>query len=413
MHQDDHRKQALPLDRLRERGLRLILAGAIGILVAIAAVGFFETVIGAESIWAEPLGHSLDFAPPRYSMRVGIALVGAALLSGQLLRRLHDRRPHGPADLIESAQTGKAMNLGDGFRSSLIALINLCGGATIGLFGPLVHLGGCLGDWLHKALRYLPRATVLGAGAGAAIASVFSAPLGGTLFAHEAVIRRFGAVGPGPVLVCCFLAFWVSNQLLGQHRLFQITTAVELNIETLAIALGVGFASGLLSALYIYWITEGPRWLAVNRIPLAIRPLVPALILFAISPWLPHLLGAGITGTDLAMAGTLSLGLMLALLIGKLVMTGLCLSFGFFGGVFGPALFLGAMLGGMFDVALQPVIGQDTAFVVLGAASCVASVIGAPFASIVIQISRALVGRSLFDRQLESQGIVMPDAEKR
>jgi CIC family chloride channel protein len=276
---------------------------------------------------------------------------------------------------------------------------------------------------------------VLGAGAGAAIAAVFSVPIGAAVFAHEAIVRRFTAFGTGPVLACTFASHWVSNQFLGHQHFFRVNDTPALDAQNLLIALVLGIASGLVSMCYIYAVTEVPKLARASGLPLHWQPLVPAALLFAVSPLLPHLLGAGLGAIGMAMAGKLALGLLMILLVTKIVMTALCIGFGYFGGVFAPALFFGAMLGSIADLALADTGATNSAFVMLGAASCIASVIGAPVAATLIvfemtgtyewavlsmisivvatQISRSFMGRSLFDRQLAMRGIVVQDDRSR
>ncbi len=409
----------------------VVLSLLIGALVACAAVAFFKIVGFANSFWALPLPTEFSALTWHYSPQVGVALLVSSLIAGRILKLLENGRPHGPADLIHFAQHDKPADLRSGFLSSFLALNNLSGGASVGMFGPLVHFGGCLSAWLQRSSTRLPRDVVLGSGAGAAIAAVFSAPIGAAVFAHEAIIRRFGAFGPGPVLACTFASYWVSTQLLGDHRFFKVMDAPALDAHNMIIALVLGIASGLISMLYIYAVTEAPKLAKASGIPLQWRPLLPAAILFVISPLLPHLLGAGLGSIGMAMAGKLALSLLIVLLFAKIVMTTLCLGFGYFGGVFAPALFFGAMLGSIIDVALANAGAMTSSFVMLGAASCVATVIGAPVAATVIvfemtgsyewavlsmisvvvaaQISRSFMGRSLFDRQLASRGIVVKD----
>jgi CIC family chloride channel protein len=174
-----------------------------------------------------------------------------------------------------------------------------------------------------------------------------------------------------------------------------------------------------------------PRLARASGIPLRWRPLLPAALLFLVSPVLPHLLGSGLESIDLAMTDKLALTVLIVLLFGKIAATSLCIGFGYFGGVFGPALFFGAMLGAIIDVAFSNAGAMQSSFVILGAASCVATVIGAPMAATVIvfemtgsyewavlslvsvvvaaQISRSFLGRSLFDRQLLARGIRVND----
>lgn len=409
----------------------MLAALLLGVMVAVAAVGFFEVVVLANAWWQQPLPSRLSDFSTNYHWPVGFALLFSALTAGWLLTRLGNGRPHGPADLIDAAQHDKPVDQRQGALSSLLALINLSGGASVGIFGPLVHLGGCLGAWLQQRSTRLPQEVLLGAGAGAAIAAVFSAPIGAAIFAHEAILRRFGTLGPGPVLACTFSAFWVSRLLLGEHQLFRIGTAPALDAKSVLIAAVLGVLCGLLSIVYIWGVTAAPKLAVASRIPLRWRPLVPAALLFAVSPMLPHLLGAGMGTVTMAMTGQITITLLLVLILAKIAATVLCLGFGYFGGVFAPALFFGSMLGALVDALLVTPETALSSFVALGAAGCVATVIGAPAAAVVIvfemtgsyswavlsmitvviaaQISRSFVGRSLFDRQLAMRGIAVPD----
>ncbi len=403
----------------------------LGLIVGLLAVGFLKTVAWISAYWAMPLPLTFSDIHWHYSPWVGLALLASALFTGQILKLLDNGRPHGPADLINATQNNQTLDLKHGYLSSLIALINLSGGASVGIFGPLVHLGACVSASLQKMFTRLPRDVVLGSGAGAAIAAVFAAPLGATIFALEAIIRRFGVFGSGPVLACTFAAYWASEYFLGDHRFFHIGSAPDLNWTVLVAAVGIGMVSGLVSSLYIYAVTGASKLAQASGVALAWRPLVPALVLFLVSPILPHLLGTGISSIQLAMAGKLALSVLLVLVFAKIFMTSLCIGFGYFGGVFGPALYFGALLGAVVDLLVSNAGGVGSSYALLAAASCVAAVIGAPVAATVIifemtgsyswavlsmisvvvscQISRSFVGRSIFDRQLALRGIEVND----
>jgi CIC family chloride channel protein len=408
--------------RLSAIGVNLV----VGLLVGTIAVGVFSAVGAAQALWQVDQASGLG-----YSWVLGAMMIGAALVAGQLLRSLPANRPQGPADLIEAAQAERVPDLRAGWLSSLLALVNLSGASSVGIFGPLAHLGGCLASLGRRFEAKVPMDVVLGSGAGAAVASVFAAPIGAAIFAHEAIIRRFGVFGAGPVLACTFAAYWVSDQWLGGHRLFQVTTVPTLDGATTAAALVVGALSGLASAAFIWLGTSAPTLARRSGLPVMWRPLLPALILFALSPWLPQLLGSGMSTVEAVIAGQLGLGLLVLLIVGKCVMTSLCLGFGFYGGVFAPALFIGAMVGALVGGVLVPAGDASDTFALLGAASCIGAVIGAPMASVVImleltgsyawavlsmisvvtatQLCRAIMGRSFFDRQLMQRGVNVDD----
>ena len=417
--------------QLRIRFEAIVVSLMLGVVVGLVAVGFLTTVAWVTAHWVTPLPLTFTDIHWQYSPWIGLALLISALATGQVLKLLDDGRQHGPADLINTTQNDQALDLKHGYLSSLIALINLSGGASVGIFGPLVHLGGCISASMQKMLKRIPRDVVLGSGAGAAIAAVFAAPLGAAIFALEAIIRRFGVFGSGPVLACTFSAYWASEYFLGDHRFFSIGSAPNLEWTVLLGAVGIGVVSGIVSSLYIYAVTAAPKLAQASGVALPWRPLVPALVLFLISPVLPHLLGTGISSIQLAMAGKLALSVLLALVFAKILMTSLCIGFGYFGGVFGPALYFGALLGGVVDLLVIDAGGAVSSYALLAAASCVAAVIGAPVAATVIifemtgsydwavlsmisvvvscQISRSFVGRSIFDRQLALRGIAVND----
>jgi CIC family chloride channel protein len=412
---------------LAKRLSLISLAAIAGAVIGLIAIGFFELVQGAASVWTPALPKDWASAPAGYSLVLGVALFAAALIAGFILSLLHQHRPQGPADLIHAAQTGRLPDLKTGFLSSLLALSNLCGGASVGVFGPLVHLGGCLNALLLKGQRHFPIDMMLGAGAAAAIAAVFSAPIGAAIFAYETIIRRFGNFGAAPVLAATFAAYWAGSQVLGDHRIFSGSTSPSLDPPSLGLAALIGIACALACIVYIHLVTTVPRWANKTAIPIFFRPLVPASLLFLISPWLPHLLGTGLSSAELALAGELALGLLIVLIIAKIMMTSLCLGFGFFGGVVSPALFFGMMIGAVADQLIGTGSGSVTQFALVGAASCMAAVIGAPIAAVVMileitgsyewavlsmvsvlttsQITRSFMGRSLWDRQLTLRGL--------
>ena len=81
------------------------------------------------------------------------------------------------------------------------------------------------------------------------------------------------------------------------------------------------------------------------------------------------MLGHGIWSVDLALAGQFTISFLLSLIILKIVVTGCCIGFGFFGGVFAPALFLGALVGASVDIMLVSTSYGGSSFAIF-ATSC-------------------------------------------
>ena len=422
---------------LRVRVTAILLTLVVGAIVGLVALSLLSLVEFFNNFWKPKI--VTDFAQVEFSWNIylGISLLVSALIAGQLLKLISDGRPRGPADLILSAQRNEPPEIKNGFLSATVAMISLSGGSSVGMFGPLMHFGGCFSYFVKKNIKLvtkLPLEVILGSGAAAAIAAVFSAPIGAAIFAHEAIIRRFGSFGAGPVIAAAFSAHWVALLLMGEATLFNITTSPEINIRTLFIAMGVGFLSAIISIIYINSVTYMPKLAKKINIPLSFKPLIPAFFLFLISPIFPALLGHGLWTVDLALAGQFSLTFLILLILLKIFSTSFCIGFGFFGGVFAPALFLGVLVGGVVDLTLVSLDYGSSNFGILGAASCIGAVIGAPLAAVVIvfeltgsyewsvlamvsvvtsqQFTRAYAGRSLFDRQLSLRGIKLSDDHK-
>ena len=120
---------------------------------------------------------------------------------------------------------------------------------------------------------------------------------------------------------------------------------------------------------------------------------------------------------------------LLLLLVGKLLLTSICIGFGFFGGTYSPALFLGAIVGALVFQLPFTNLNPDLLAIlaVCGMAAVSSSVIGAPITSIILVleltssyeyaiaatfpivicsfITSRLFGNSLFDKQLTSRGV--------
>jgi len=415
------------------RFMQSILIGAmVGAVVTLVV----ELAVQADGLWQVGLPRELSWHAWRWSPWVGLSLLTASLLAGQILRRLDQARPRGPADVIHATWLDRDPEFRQGMLSSLLALGNVAGGASVGLFGPSVHLGGWVGAWIRRRLQrsgmrvLLPRDLAMAAGLSAAVAALFLAPFAGVVFGVEIVLRRVRLFALMLLSVASAAAYGVAC-LLSDGFLLPGSGRFGISVTGVGAALGLGLAAGLVASAYIWAATHMPSLARLTRLAPVWRPLVPAAVLFAISPVLPHLLGPGFTSLPLALTGEFSIWLLVVLLIGKLLATPLCLGFGFAGGVVGPALFLGAMLGGLVSglggALLLGMAPGDAGLGLMAAAACVACVTGAPLASLLllyeltgssgfllpggvtvlvaVWLSRSLVGRSLFERQLALRGV--------
>ena len=415
--------------------LRLFLALALGNIIGFATFAFYSIVSFALDIWKLDIATDfVSFSDVEYSPILAIFLFVGSIIAGLIFNLLEGPRSHGPADLMVCIRNEDSPNLKAGFITSCLTMVSVSSGSSVGMFGPIIHYGGCIAASLERFFKLLSRGVVLAAGGAAGIAALFSAPIAASIFAHEMLLRRFRANESLPVVMAALGGYFAAVMLLGDNRRFLsiVGDPPPLDPTSLGLAILVGIFSGLLSSLYVYLIGSGPGWVKKTNISPIFRPIIPATILFIISPFFPQLIGPGMPAVNLALAGEFTFLLLLTLAFLKIIATAMCRSFGFHGGILLPACFFGAMLGSAFDVA----IGSGShLYAILGAAACTGSAIGAPIAAVVIlfemsgdyrfivlalvsvslscQISRTLVGRSTWDFGLRMRGISLDDDSER
>ena len=421
----------MPIKVLTTQIARLFLALLLGNLVGLATFAFYWTVVSAMKIWE--LEIAVDFVSIydiNYSPTLALFMFGGSIIAGFIFNMLEGPRSHGPADLMVSIRKEELPSLKGGFVTSLLTIVSVSSGSSVGLFGPIIHFGGCIAAALERFFKLLSRGVILAAGGAAGIAALFSAPIAACIFAHEMLLRRFRSSESAPVVMAALGGYFGAVMVLGDDRRFLSVMGdpPPLDPTSLSLAILVGISSGLLSSLYIYLIGAGPVWAKSTKIHPILRPLVPATALFLISPFFPQLIGPGMVSVNMALAGEFTFYLLIVLAFLKVFATAFCRSFGFHGGILLPAVFFGAMLGSAFDVLVG---NGGHLYAILGAAACTGSAIGAPIAAVVIlfemsgdyrfvilalvsvslscQISRTLIGRSTWDRGLFIRGISLED----
>ena len=344
----------------------------------------------------------------------------------------------GPADSIYAAhRLDNELDIKAGLLSTLAAFFSAAGGASVGQYGPIVHFGATIGSWLKEKFATQITADIfIGCGVAGAISAGFGAPIAGVIFAHEAVTRHFSVKAIAPIAVSSGIAFIATEFLWGMHApLEQMTplSAATFNLTVIATL----FIAPLFGVCAVVFMRTLEQLIILNKKIKLNRFLKTSLAVIALSyigSNLPQVMGLG-TGIILKILdGDFGLSFLILLLIGKLIATTVSLSFGFFGGVFSPALFLGAALGAIFAHILAISGFEDlnySVFAICGMASVAGAVIGAPLTAVLIVfeltqsyflglaalvsvviavlVSEKFYGHSYYDKQLLSRGIDLSD----
>ena len=409
--------------------LKLLTLGVVLGLCGSFAANLF--VIGASSIFSnfttsiKVISGVSDFS----ARLILLLLVGYSIIV--LKRSAGLERWHGPADTLAAVQIqGQRLDVKAGLVSTFAAFGSASAGASVGQYGPILHFGASIGASLKSMVpRGLSPDVYIAGGAAAAISAGFGAPVAAVVLVSEAVLRHFSVRYVAPVVTASVVASASSQLLFGRSSPYVLTglpldmTQLMLPILVLGIACALSAITYMRSIAYLLARTNS------FESPL-ITVSLAAVAMALLGTLVPESAGLGTATINELFGGSLSGRDALVIFCAKFIATVICLGAGFFGGVFSPALFLGATLGylcgvGFISLGLDPIFLP--AMTVIGMAAFTSSVVGAPIGitlicfeftqsysyavasllgvSISSFISTRLYGYSYFDRQLRTRGL--------
>lgn len=345
-----------------------------------------------------------------------------------------DGSTQGVADVIEAeALRGARMSSRTGLKSIFASAMSIGAGASVGREGPAVHLGASLGSWLARRLHLTRpfKRTLLGCGVAAAVAASFNAPLAGALFANEVVIGHYALKAFAPVVVASVSGTAISRLYFGDFPAFALIQHPIVSFWEFPAMIGLGIVAGVIAIVFMHWTVTAADLAKRVAIPDWVKPGVAGLGVGAMATMVPQVLGVGYGVTEEAMLSTFGFWTLLLILVCKIATTGLCIGWGFSGGVFSPSLVIGAVVGGAYGIlatAVFPDLSSGVpAYTVVGMGAVAAAVLGAPISTTLIifemtsdyaltisvmlavvvssEISHQLYDRSFFVRQLRMRGI--------
>jgi len=369
----------------------VILAIIIGLMAALAAkallmgIQFFSTMLHPVPLeeLSRQAGATLHWIDV-------VSLCGFGIVAGLLTYYLMPNRGNrGLSHIIEDIHYNRGQTgVKEGFAVGLISAVSIGAGASVGRYGPAVHMGAAAGSGVGSLfnLEEQEKLTLSCAGIAAAIAASFSAPLAAVIFVQEVVLRQWRLYQFIPIAAAAVAGSELA-QYLGVN--FSIPSGVVPNdveaYEFLFFGI-VGVACGGLAIAFNHALPKGVALGAKIKIDNRIKPAFGGLILAALCFYYPSALGLGGYQTQLAVAGDVALQLCLILLVLKFIATIVSLASGFNGGVFGPCLFMGAMLGAAIGIMVEQAgidIASVSLYAIAGMGAMVAGVIGAVMAAII------------------------------
>lgn len=375
----------------------LALSVVIGILGAVSAATFYWLIgVAHEGLVAGPA----RLWPAVAAWPYRIVLMGLALAIGALIvRRLGDGHDglNVPDVSLAVERSGGRIPAKPAIAKTLASAVTVGGGGSAGSEGPIAVLGAAMASHLgvKLGLRPVQIRTLVGAGAGAGIAAAFNAPLAGAFFALEEILKSFSSAAFAPVVESSVVGAVVGQALLGTHPAFSGPVAVgyQFDAELFIFFPLLGVLAGGTSAFFV-WFEDfvgrhrsrvSARWLPwLGGAVVALGVLISGGVLA----------GRGHIEIDLTTLASLPWHLALVLAFSKAAVTAITLNTGGSGGVFAPALAVGAFTGAAVAgliAALFPELPLDpTSYIVVGMGCGIAAATGATLTGLffVFELSR-------------------------
>jgi chloride channel protein, CIC family len=370
--------------RQHEDKILLMLTLLIGATVGLVIVAFI--------VLTENIGARMYPAGGHAWRRIVVPVLGA-LVTGYLLKRYF---PNARGSGIP--QTKTALFLQEGvirLRTVLgkfgCSSVSLASGIALGREGPSVQVGAGIASLLGRQLGLSPETikALVPIGSAAALAAAFNTPIAAVLFTLEEVMGDLHARVLGAIVLSSATSWMVLHLLLGDEPLFHVPAYQLVNPLEFGIYAMLGVVGGLVSVCFVKLLLRLRKYF--KRLPSAtewLQPTVGGLLVGLLGWYVPSVLGVGYNHVNQALNGQMALGAMALLVVLKLVATATCYASGNAGGIFGPSLFIGAMLGGALGggahILLPDYTGSVGAYALVGMGTAFAGIIRVPMTSVIM-----------------------------
>ncbi len=414
----------------------------VGIGAGFAALGFRLGVDWLQSFLyqAEDVSRLHSLATRLHWVHIILIPAFGGLLVGLILHFFtDDGRSRSVADVIEGAALNEGrVQVRRGIASALASMVTLSSGGSTGREGPVVHMAAVISTVVCRFIRAdgITGRDLLGCAVAAAVSASFNTPIAGALFALEIVLRHFAVHAFAPIVIASVAGTVINRLAFGDVTEFVLPAQNALNfyVELPAfLLLGLmcgGIAVVLMRA--IFWTEDlANHFQTQTKLPGYLRPAIAGVLLGLLAVEFPQIIGVGYETTTQALSGNLTFGMAVMIAVVKVVAVAITMGGRMGGGVFSPALMVGALTGLAFGIVATSIFpnvsGEGSLYALAGMGAVAAAVLGAPISTSLIvfeltgdwqtglavmvavsmstAISSKLVDRSFFLTQLERRNV--------
>jgi len=368
----------------RQERVLLALSILIGALTGLAVVAFI--------LLTERLGMRLYPAGSAAWRRVLIPIAGSLGMGYLLFRFFPDARGSGvPQTKAALYARGGVITLRTIVGKFFCTAATLASGIPLGREGPSVQVGGGIASLLGRRLGLRPEnvKALIPVGAAAAIAAAFNTPLAAVMFALEEIVGDLNAPVLGSVVLASATSWLVLRVLLGNNPLFQVPQYQLVHPGELAVYAVLGVVGGFVSVAFTKSLLGmRERFRVFPRWTRWFQPVAGGVVAGLIGWRIPQVLGVGYQYVGDALNNNMAFKLMALLVVFKLIAVVTSYASGNAGGIFGPSLFIGAMLGGTLGSVVHHLWPAYTAapgaYALVGMGTLFAGILRAPMTSVLM-----------------------------
>ncbi|MEI7595471.1 MAG: chloride channel protein [Bacteroidota bacterium] len=386
---------------ISQKQLLIILSVLIGLIAGIAAVTLKTIVHYIEYI----LTHSFA-SNKEIFLYLATPLLGILLTVLFIKVFIKDNIGHGISRILYAISKKNGNIKSHNTYSSIISCALTTGlGGSVGMEAPIVYTGSSIGSTIGRFFRlsYKTKVLLIGCGAAAAVSGIFKAPIAGVVFVLEILMLDLTTASIIPLLIASVSASVVSYLFLGSQIIFYFSIKDIFVFRNLLFYLPLGIFAGFISLYFTKMnnVVESTMKKVRNDYS---RIIVGGVLIGILIFVFPPLYGEGYLAIKSLLGGSsvevfnnslfyqfkdsawLFIAYLALILVFKVFATALTTGSGGIGGVFAPALFMGAFAGYSFSKVINLLLPNmhvsERNFSLVGMAGLMSGIMHAPLTAI-------------------------------
>ncbi len=283
------------------------------------------------------------------------------------------------------------------FFKAITTILTLSTGGSTGKEGPTAQIGSGIGSMVGYFIKSGPKArrTFLLAGAAGGLGAIFKAPLGGAITAVEVLYREdIESEALIPCIISSITAYTIFCSFFGFQHIFNIHAQIVHSVTAMVLYAILGIICSLMGYVYVKFFHTCGDFFHHLKMPLYLKPALGGFLIGCVGYFLPEITGESLGLIQSVLNGSfnpdgfIGLRIFLTLAVWKIITNSITIGSGGSGGIFGPSLFIGGMLGAAIGsvakIYFPESIPDITPFVIVGMGSFFAGIANAPIASMIM-----------------------------